>query len=190
MKAEDVLELYTLLLDHGVQIWIDGGWGIDALLEHQTRPHKDLDAFVAFDDLPTLTALLSQRGFVLKEIWGENQWRRHGGHVRLIGTGEPTGEVATAFVLKDALGREIDIHVIDMDQRGSPTPAWNCSVSFSSDALQGQGVIAGVPVRCLSAAMHMRTHTGYELQDKDIQDLRRLHERFGIDYPQKLAQLG
>ena len=189
MRAEDVLELYTLLLEHGVQIWIDGGWGIDALLEQQTRPHKDLDAFVAFDDLPTLTAVLSQRGFVLKEIWSESQWHRHNGHVSLIGTGEATGEVATAFVLKDALRREIDIHVMNVDEHGSPTPAWDSSVSFSPDALHGQGFIAGVPVRCLSAAMHMRTHTGYQLQEKDIQDLRRLHERFGIEYPAQLAQL-
>ena len=26
MEAEDVGELYTLLIEHGVQIWIDGGW--------------------------------------------------------------------------------------------------------------------------------------------------------------------
>jgi hypothetical protein len=73
VKAEDVLELYASLLEHGVQIWLDGGWGVDALLERQTRPHKDLDAIVALDDLPSLTATLSQRGFVLKEIWAENQ---------------------------------------------------------------------------------------------------------------------
>ena len=30
-------------------------------------------------------------------------------------------------------------------------------------------MIAGSPVQCLLAAMHMRTHTGYQLQDKDIQ---------------------
>jgi lincosamide nucleotidyltransferase A/C/D/E len=189
MLAEDVLELYALLLDHSVQIWLDGGWGIDALLERQTRPHKDLDAFVAFDDLPTLTTLLSQRGFVLKEIWGENRWLRYEGHVPFIGIGESGGEVATAFVLKDALGREIDIHVLHIDEHGSPTPAWNSSVSFSPDALTGHGRVAGSPVHCLSAAMHMRTHTGYPLQDKDVQDLRRLHERFGIDYPEELAHL-
>lgn len=49
MEAQDVLELYTLLRDHGVQLWLDEGWGFDALLERQTRPHKDLDAFVADD---------------------------------------------------------------------------------------------------------------------------------------------
>jgi hypothetical protein len=52
-----------------------------------------------------------------------------------------------------------------------------------------QSVIAGSPVRCLSADTHMRTHTGYELQDKDRQDLRFLHERIGIDYPEELAHL-
>ncbi len=183
MKAEDVVELYKLLLEHGVQIWIDGGWGVDALLEQQTRHHKDLDAFVAFDDLPTLTTVLSQHGFSLKEIWSENRWRQHNGHVQMIGRGESSGEVATAFVLKDTLGRELDIHVMYVDEYGSRTPAWDCTVSFSHDALQGHGVIAGLWVQCLSAAMHMRTHTGYELQDKDIQDLQRLHERFDIDYP-------
>jgi len=184
MKAGDVVELYTLLFEHGVQIWIDGGWGIDALLQEQTRPHKDLDAFVAFEDLPTLTIVLSQYEFSLKEVWSENHWRPHNERVQLIRRNDYSGEVATAFVLKDPLGREIDIHVMHIDEHGSGTPAWDCTISFSPDALQGQGVIAGLPVRCLSAAMHMQTHSGYELQAKDRQDLRRLQERFDIDYPE------
>ena len=69
MTAEDVVELYLGLLARGVQLWVDGGWGIDALLERQTRPHKDLDAIVAFEDLPALTRSLSGCGFALKEIW-------------------------------------------------------------------------------------------------------------------------
>ena len=190
MKAEDVVELYTVLLEHGVQLWLDGGWGVDALLGQQTRPHKDLDAFVAFAALSALTAVLSERGFTLKQIWQENRWREHADPVRLIGRGEPGGEVATAFVLHDARGRELDIHVLEVDTHGSPTPLWDCDLAFLPDALQSQGIIAGVPLRCLSAAMHMRTHTGYELQDKDKQDLRHLHERFGVAYPAHLAQLG
>ena len=189
MNAEDVVELYTVLLDRGVQLWLDGGWGIDALLEHQTRSHKDLDAFVAFADLPTLTAVLSERGFSLKQIWQENHWRQHAEPVRLAGRDGADSEVATAFVLTDARGRELDVHVLDFDEHGSPTPLWDCDLAFLPDALEGQGVIAGVPVRCLSAEMHMRTHTGYELQDKDRQDLRHLHERFGVAYPDELARL-
>ena len=189
MRAEDARELYTLLSDQGIQIWIDGGWGIDALLERETRPHKDLDAFVALDDLATLANVLSERGFTLKEIWSENRCIQHSGRVPLIGKDQTGNQIATAFVLKDALGREIDIHVLQIDEHGSATPAWNCGVSFAPGALSGRGSIAGAPVRCLSAAMHMRTHTGYALQDKDIQDLRHLHERFGVDYPEELAYL-
>ncbi len=185
MKGEDLIEIYASLLKHGVQIWIDGGWGVDALLERQTRPHKDLDAIVAFDDLPAMTAVLSERGFVLKHIWDENRWLRHEGRVLLIGTGETGGEVATAFVLKDALGREIDIHVMQFDEHGCGTPAWRSIVSFPADAFTGHGVIAGSSVRCLSAATQMRTHTGYPLQEKDIQDLWLLHQRFGVDYPEE-----
>jgi lincosamide nucleotidyltransferase A/C/D/E len=190
VKAEDVLELYASLLENGVQIWILGGWGVDALLERQTRPHKDLDVIVAFDDLPALTAILSERGFVLKEIWGENHWVRHDRPVSLIGTDELGAEVATAFVLNDSLEREIDVHVMHFDEHGSPTPAWNSTMSFPPDAFDGHGLIANCPVRCLSAAMQMRTHSGYTLQDKDIQELRLLHERFGVDYLEEHAHLG
>ncbi len=189
MRGEDVIEIYASLLEHGVRIWIDGGWGVDALLERQTRAHKDLDAIVSFDDLPAMTAVLSERGFVLKHIWDENQWLRHEGRVLLIGPGETGGEVATAFVLRDALGREIDIHVMQFDERGRGTPAWRSIVPFPTDALTGRGVIAGSPVRCLSAAAQMRTHTGYPLQEKDIRDLRALHQRFGVAYPEEHSHL-
>ena len=32
MTAEDVIAFYSLLERLGVEIWIDGGWGVDALL--------------------------------------------------------------------------------------------------------------------------------------------------------------
>ena len=185
MKAEDVLEIYASLRENGVQIWILGGWGVDALLEQQTRSHKDLDLIVAFDALPAMTATPSERGFVLKEIWGENRWVRHDRPVILIGEGEVGGAVATAFVLNDSLGREIDVHVIRFDEHGCGTPTWHSTMSFPPDAFLGHGLIAGSPVRCLSAAMQMRTHTGYPLQDKDIKELRLLHERFGVAYPEE-----
>jgi hypothetical protein len=60
---------------------------------------------------------------------------------------------------------------------------------FPVEAFEGRGVIEGMPVSCLSAETQMRTHTGYELQQKDVQDLRLLHERFGIDFPEEHAHL-
>jgi Aminoglycoside-2''-adenylyltransferase len=43
MRGTDVHELVDRLRDAGVAVWVDGGWGIDALVGEQTRPHGDLD---------------------------------------------------------------------------------------------------------------------------------------------------
>lgn len=188
MQAEDVRELCGLLRDHGVRLWLDGGWGIDALLGRQTRPHKDLDAFVALADLPALADLLGARGFALKEIWEENRWRPSASLVPLIGRLAPAPEVATAFVLADGRGRELDIHALDLAGDGRAMPAWACPIAFLPDAFDGEGTVAGAQVRCLSPAMHMLTHSGYPLQEKDLADLRHLHERFGVAYPAEFGR--
>jgi len=63
MQAADVLGLYNTLKKLGVDIWIDGGWGVDALLEKQTRPHKDLDIAVQQKDVPQLREVLEANGY-------------------------------------------------------------------------------------------------------------------------------
>ena len=187
--AEDVIELYSGLRAEGVRVWVDGGWGIDALLGRQTRPHKDFDAIAAFEDLPALTRLLHSRGFALKLIWEENRWAPSSELLALIGRSRPAVEAATAFVLEDGLGRELDFHVVRFDERGHWVPAWDSDLVFPAEAFAGVGTIGGTRVRCLSAEMQMRTHTGYALKVSDIHDLRLLHERFGIDYPEEVADL-
>ena len=189
VTAEDVVDLYSGLLARGVRLWVDGGWGIDALVERQTRPHKDLDALVAFEDLPALARFLSGRGFALKEVWEENRWAPFPEPPALIGRERPAVEAATAFVLKDGSGRELDIHVVRFDERGRGTPAWESHLVFPPEAFAGVGMVGGTKVRCLSAEMQMRAHTGYALKESDVHDLRLLHERFGIAYPDEVAGL-
>lgn len=58
VRAQDVISLYQLLLANGIQAWITGGWGIDALLGKQTRPHKDLDVIMLLNDLIWMRASL------------------------------------------------------------------------------------------------------------------------------------
>jgi len=189
VTAEDVVELYSGLLARDVQLWVDGGWGIDALLERQTRSHKDFDAIVAFEDLPALSRFLSERGFALKVIWLENRWAPYSELLALIGREHPAVEAATAFVLNDDSGRELDFHVVRFDEYGRGMPAWNSDFVFPPEALAGLGIAGGTRVRCLSAETQMRTHTGYVLQESDVHDLRLLHDRFGIDYPDEVADL-
>ncbi len=189
VTSEDVVDLYSGLLARGVQLWVDGGWGIDALLGRQTRPHKDLDAIVAFGDLPALARFLGGRGFALKEIWSENLWTPCPEPPALIGRERPAAEAATAFVLHDGSGCELDFHVVRFDEHGHEIPAWNSDFVFPPEAFAGLGIVGSTRVRCLSAETHMRTHTGYVLKESDVHDLRLLHDRFGIDYPDEVADL-
>jgi lincosamide nucleotidyltransferase A/C/D/E len=154
VSAEEAIDIYRRLSAEGIQVWLTGGWGIDALLGKQGRPHKDLDIIMLLDDVVRLRELLAGEGYGLKELWEENLWVADG----------RGGEVATAFVLHDAEGRV-----------------------FSRDDLAGQGAIAGFAVRCLSAAAQMSCHTGYELPAAQREDLRRLHDKLGVEYPAGLS---
>jgi lincosamide nucleotidyltransferase A/C/D/E len=58
MSAEDAVELLKLFEAHHITVWVDGGWGVDALLGEQTRLHNDLDLALAHQDVPTLRALI------------------------------------------------------------------------------------------------------------------------------------
>ena len=62
MTCSDVLEFLELTQAHGIEIWIDGGWSVDALLKHQTRVHSDLDIALSHKDVPKLRALLVAAG--------------------------------------------------------------------------------------------------------------------------------
>jgi lincosamide nucleotidyltransferase A/C/D/E len=176
VQAEDAISIYQLLLTRGIQVWLTGGWGIDALLEEQTRPHKDLDIIMLVDDVTRMRELLGWHGYSLKELWSENLWT----------TDTHGAEVATAFVLHDPEGREIDAHAMRLDTQGNGFPAWDAEGwVFHSRDLAGEGIIAGVVVACFSPEMQMTCHTGYTLPDVQLHDLERLHTRFGLEHPGK-----
>jgi lincosamide nucleotidyltransferase A/C/D/E len=43
MTGDDVLAVLAVLREAGAEVWVGGGWGIDALVGEQTRDHRDLD---------------------------------------------------------------------------------------------------------------------------------------------------
>lgn len=57
------LALHDLFHSHGITVWVDGGWGVDALLGRHTRPHRDLDIALRHSDVPKLRALLGERSY-------------------------------------------------------------------------------------------------------------------------------
>jgi lincosamide nucleotidyltransferase A/C/D/E len=70
ITAETVLSLYDTFEKLGAEVWLDGGWGVDALLETQTRDHADLDVVIEGKDVARLRDHLERNGY--KEIKLEN----------------------------------------------------------------------------------------------------------------------
>ena len=163
MTSSDVIDLYATLVGMEVEIRSDGGWGVDALLERQTRPHQDLDIAIQEKDLPCLRKLLRERGFKGVKTEQARDWN---------------------FVLGDARGREIDVHVIVLDASGNGVygPAKNGEL-YPAAALRGTGTIAGRTVRCISPEWMVKFHSGYDLKEKDFRDVSALCAKFGLDLP-------
>jgi lincosamide nucleotidyltransferase A/C/D/E len=164
MKAQDVVEVVRLLERSGVQVWLDGGWGVDALLEEQTREHKDLDLVVALSDVPRMQALVGERGFELIE-----------------------GGPPKSFVLADGEGRHVDVHPVTWDEQGNGVyrmeNGQDCT--YPAPGFAGSGSVLGQRMRCLTAETQMSLcHTGYELTEKDFREMDALHERYGVEYPE------
>jgi lincosamide nucleotidyltransferase A/C/D/E len=177
VSPEKALRIYQLLVENGIRVWICGGWGIDALLGEHTRSHHDLDVLMLVDDVSRLVDLMERSGFSLKDYWEENRW-----------TTDSTGRrVATAFFLHDAEADEFDAHALRLDEQGNGLPAWDVPEGFilTRADLSGEGTIAGVTVPCISAERQMRSHSGYTLPGKQIPDLERLHQKFGVDLPEE-----
>jgi len=162
-SAQDVIELYTMLEQQGIDIWIDGGWAVDALLGEQTRPHEDLDIVIQQKDVPGLRELLEGRGYRDVPRDDTSPWN---------------------FVLGDDAGHLVDFHVIVFDAQGNGLygPPER-GVMYPAESLTGQGVIGGLDVRCISPEWLVKFHTGYELQASDYHDVTALCAKFGIDLP-------
>jgi len=162
LSAHDAVALCRLFEQENIRFWVMGGWGVDALLHRETRPHKDLDLLVALGDLPTLWKLVDDHGFTLRYVWQENRW-----------LGEETHRQPSAFAVADGQGRELDVHVIDIGPDGAIIQLYDPPWAFPN-AITGQGSIAGAAVTCVSRERQLAMHTGYALPDGQLRDLELL----------------
>ena len=171
-SSEDVVSIYQTLLMSKIQVWLTGGWGIDALLQTQTRPHKDIDVIVMLSDVERMQKLLACNNYQLKELWSENKFVISSDGV----------QIPTAFVLWDTKKREVDVHAIRFDENGIGIPSWNNDEGnvFNREDLGGKGTISGIVIKCISPKMQIICHRGYELPDIQKRDLELLQKEFGI----------
>jgi lincosamide nucleotidyltransferase A/C/D/E len=147
----------------GVRVWLDGGWAVDACLGAQTRRHGDLDIAIESRDVPAAVAALRSRGYGPVPRDDTRAWN---------------------FVMGDAGGREVDFHVIVLDEHGDGVygPVEN-GERYPAEALTGTGRVGGREVACITPEWLVAFHTGYEVDADDWADVSALCERFGIPIP-------
>jgi lincosamide nucleotidyltransferase A/C/D/E len=156
LTAADMLDILGLLREFDV--WIAGGWGIDALVGEQTRDHRDLDLLHRHDQEPAVVEALKEAGFTETLDWRP---------VRLV-------------VADDR--REIDLHPLVFAPDGSAVQASlepDTPFRYPPECFV-TGTIGGVTVPCLSAEQQVYFHQGYEPAERDRHDMARLREAFGI----------
>jgi lincosamide nucleotidyltransferase A/C/D/E len=163
MTAEDVIDFIQLLTQNNIEVIIDGGWGVDALIGKQSRKHADLDIAVEHSDVPLIRSLLEARGY--KDVIRDD-----------------TRECN--FVLGDDKGHLIDFHSYTFDEDGNNI----FGVEYPYESLNGQGRINGYAVKCITPEWMVKFHTGYPLDEEDYHDVKLLCQRYGIEIPEEYAE--
>jgi lincosamide nucleotidyltransferase A/C/D/E len=158
MTAQDVVQLMKRFEQNQLEVVLDGGWGVDALIGEQTRVHGDLDIVIAYHDVPRLRMLLEGNGY---------------SDVPRIDT-RPVN-----FVMGDGLGHLVDIHTYSLDRINHPEQG----LDYPPESLKGTGTILGYSVSCIDLENMVKFHTGYTLDENDYHDIKALCERFGIPIP-------
>lgn len=168
MSSSDLTELLRLLDEASIDVWLDGGWGVDALLGRQTRRHRDVDIILRVSDVPKLRDILGDKDFAVRD-----------------------GIPPNSFVLSNEQGLEVDVHavVFDNDGNGVYTMQSGEDWIYPAEGFSGRGTVEGRSVACLSATTQVLCHAhGYTRIDKDFRDMELLEESFGVELPPQLKR--
>lgn len=64
--------------------------------------------------------------------------------------------------------------MVRREANGEIATLWTVPYALTAGALEGHGVVAGHRVRCITADMQRRAHTGYELPPRHAADMELL----------------
>ena len=168
VEAAEALRIVKALTSADLAVWIDGGWGIDALLGRQTRDHDDIDLVVELDRFDDVLRIADELGYTLAENY-----------------------LPTRAVLRSQSGSQIDFHPVAFDendvgwQRGAAPDGSDCE--YPADGF-GLGKILDEPVPCLSPELQITHHLGYQASEKDRRDMTVLAEAFDLPLPSPYSE--
>lgn len=152
MAWAEVRAVLDALTDLECRFWLEGGWGVDALVGHQTRAHRDVDIDVDAASEPAVLQVLAGLGYVIETDWRPNR-------VELVAPGHGW----------------VDLHPLLLDEDGSARQAaLDGGFHAFPSSFFTVGSIQGTPVPCVSVDAQRLFRTGYELRDVDLHDLAQL----------------
>jgi lincosamide nucleotidyltransferase A/C/D/E len=167
MDAASLVEVIDRLEAAGGDVWLDGGWGVDALLGQETREHDDLDLVAELRHSDRIVDVPRRLGY------------------EFVAGGAPR-----SFILVDGAGRQVDVHPVTFDGEGGGVHQMEGDRTwvYPGEGFSGRGSVGARPVRSLSAETQVLVHAGYELAEKDYRELALLPERFGVELPNDVLE--
>lgn len=153
MLLADVLAVLDALDDAEVRWWVAGGWGVDALVGHQTRDHRDLDLLVDAQQMDLTLTGLARLGYAVETDW---------------------------LPIRVELAAEtgwVDVHPVRFDATGHGVQAGpdGSRYDYPPDVFT-TGTLGGRQVPCFTVAFQRVAHSGYPPRAQDTHDLRLLDE--------------
>ncbi|WP_254047083.1 nucleotidyltransferase family protein [Prevotella sp. P4-98] len=112
----DACEILEMLSEASVKVFLDGGWGVDALIGRETRIHNDIDLFVEKKDYGKAISVITWKGY--REVVMDYTTDSH-------------------TVWKDDNGRIIDLHCFEYVEDGILYDGY----TFPSETFSGKGNI-------------------------------------------------
>ena len=146
---EDLMTIINLLENANIKYWIDGGWGVDILAGKQTRNHRDIDVNFDAQHTEKLLNLLFEYGYKIDTDWKP---------VRIELYSEKYGylDIHPFILNEDGTSKQVDLE----------GGFYEFEKDFFSNA-----IFEGKTIPCISLKGQKIFHSGYELRDKDKQDI-------------------
>ncbi len=160
----NAVEIISLFRSKGIQIYLDGGWGVDALVGFESRVHNDIDIFIEQRNKERAIKLLKNNGYT-----------------------ETVMEYTTLdhTVWQDDKEKIIDLHIFSRNNNGDLVFEGD---TFPKEAFSGKGRIGNLEVDCITPEWQVRFHSGYQLDDNDLKDILMLCNKFDLAVPDEISQ--
>ena len=153
----------NMFMQNEIKVYLDGGWGVDALLKRESRIHNDIDLFVELKHYHDYIYVIKQHGF--EEV---NTDYTTDGHT----------------VWKDDKQRIIDLHCFEFTDDGI---VYEGDI-FPSKTFSGIGKVGDITVSCIEPLSQVMLHLGYEHDKNDVHDVMLLCETFQIAIPDEYKE--